>query len=56
MSKVIRPLVKWKKLNPELYNIYLGLMTSEEREEFIEWVIQSYGKLFQGETFLSLIY
>jgi hypothetical protein len=37
-------------------NIYLGLMTSEEREEFIEWVIQSYGKLYPGETFLSLIY
>ena len=36
-------------------NTYLGLMTSEEREEFIEWVIKSYGELFQGQTFLSLI-
>jgi hypothetical protein len=36
-------------------NLYLGLMTIEERREFIEWVIQSYGALFEGETFLSLI-
>ena len=36
-------------------NIYLGLMTSEERAEFIEWVIKCYGELFQGDVFLSLI-
>ena len=36
-------------------NIYLGLMTSEEREEFVIWVIKIYGELFHGETFLSLI-
>ena len=36
-------------------NIYLGLLTSEEREEFIEWVIKSYGESFQGDVFLSLI-
>ena len=35
--------------------IYLGLLTSEEREEFIEWVIKCYGELFQGGVFLSLI-
>ena len=29
MSKVIRPLAIFKKLNPELYNIYLGLMDSK---------------------------
>jgi len=36
-------------------SIYLGLLTSEEREEFIEWVIKCYGELFQGGVFLSLI-
>ena len=36
-------------------NIYLGLMTCEEREEFVVWVIKIYGELFYGETFLSLI-
>lgn len=36
-------------------NLYLGLMTIEERREFIEWVIKCYGALFDGETFLSLI-
>lgn len=36
-------------------NLYLALMTSEEREEFIEWVIKCYGELFQGDVFLSLI-
>jgi hypothetical protein len=36
-------------------NIYLGLMTSEEREEFVIWVIKIYGELFHGETFLSLV-
>ena len=36
-------------------NIYLGLMTSKEREEFIEWVIKCYGVLFQGDIFLSII-
>jgi len=35
--------------------IYLALLTSEEREEFIEWVIKCYGELFQGGVFLSLI-
>ena len=35
-------------------NIYLGLMTSEEREEFVVWVIKIYGELFHGETFLSV--
>lgn len=29
MSKVIRPLASYKKLNPELYNIYLSLMDSK---------------------------
>jgi hypothetical protein len=36
-------------------NLYLGLMLIEERREFIEWVIQCYGELFEGETFLALI-
>ena len=36
-------------------NLYLGLLKSEERQDFIEWVINSYGQLFQGEIFLSLI-
>ena len=30
-------------------------ISSEEREEFIEWVIKCYGELFQGGVFLSLI-
>ena len=36
-------------------NLYLGLLKSEERQDFIEWVINSYGQLFQGEIFMSLI-
>jgi len=36
-------------------NLYFGLMTNEEREEFIEWAIKCYGELFQGDVFLSLI-
>jgi len=36
-------------------NVFLGLLTIEERQTLIEWVIQSYGALFQGETFLALI-
>lgn len=36
-------------------NLYLGFMTIEERREFIEWVIQCYGALFEGETFLAVI-
>jgi hypothetical protein len=37
-------------------NLYLGLMTIEERREFIEWVIQSYSRLYKGEIFLEMIH
>jgi hypothetical protein len=36
-------------------NIYLGLLTIEERRELIEWVIQTYGNLWEGQRFLALI-
>ena len=36
-------------------NLYLGLLKIEERSELIEWVIQSYGNLFEGSRFPELI-
>ena len=36
-------------------NIFLGLLTIEERRELIEWVIQTYGQLWEGQRFLALI-
>ena len=36
-------------------NLYLGLMTIEERREFIEWVSHCYGALFECDLFLAVI-